>query len=96
VQYKFSRPSLCRGPTLRRADYQFDGIIDFGHEIDAGAFAFVQIPSNATLNSANASGWISSGLAAIEQVTDLTAGLGPRNGLHFARVEFLNSARDFF
>jgi len=37
VQYKFSRPSLSLGPTLRRRDYQFDGIIDFGHEIDTGA-----------------------------------------------------------
>jgi hypothetical protein len=52
--------------------------------------------TTAALTSANASGWISSGLAPIEQVADLTAGLGPRNGLHFARIEVLNSPGDFF
>jgi len=48
VQYKFSRPSLSLRPTLRRPDYQFDGIIDFGHEIDTGALALVKIPNNAS------------------------------------------------
>src|SRR5439155_27369347 len=43
-------------------------------------------------NSASAEGWISSGLATIEDSCDLPPSLRPGNGFHLTGLQFLNTA----
>src|ERR1035437_7142509 len=50
---------------------------------------------SADFNSARASAWISSGLAAIAESGYLSTRLRPRERLHFAGIQFLDAAGDF-
>src|ERR1017187_1644884 len=50
---------------------------------------------SADFNSASADGWISSGLAAIEDSGDLPSRLCPRDGFHFAGIQLLDATRYF-
>src|SRR5713101_9898316 len=50
--------------------------------------------ARADFKSESAAGWISSGLAPIENGRDLPSGFGPGNRLYFAGIQFLDPARD--
>src|SRR5450432_4385708 len=50
--------------------------------------------ASADLYSSSAAGWISDGLAAMENGGNLATGLFPRNWFYLARVQFFNALGD--